>query len=375
MGDRTNKGKHPLAIDYSKLDRGERAARLREALQAEDEKRSTKTSGGGGGDSAVFPFWSIPEGSTATVRFLPDGDPTNPLFWVNQEIIKLTFAGQVGGDFPTDQTVEVKVPCMEMYGEVCPIVSETRPWWKQGAAKEALARQYYKKKTYIFQGFVVSSKLEEADAPVNPIRRFVISPSIFKLIREALMNPDMEDLCTDYEGGRDFKITRSKVGDFANYSTSNWSFKTRPLLSGEMGAIETYGLFNLSDFKGVGVHTTQPDAEGVGMIKAMFHDSLAGKSFDFTAYGHSYRGYAVGHSVPGAAVVPGASRAPELPSLMPTAPVLLAPSPPVGLAPTRVPDLPAGQIYADEIVDEALTDDPNKVSAILDRIRRKAATP
>lgn len=358
----TNQKANPLAgIDYSQLDRGEKAARLRAALQAEDDKRSTKTVSG---DSAVFPFWSIPDGSSAIVRFLPDGETSNPLFWVNQEIIKLTFAGQVGGDYPTEQTVEVKVPCMEMYGEVCPIISETRPWWKQGPAKEALARRYYKKKTYIFQGFVISSQLKETNPPVNPIRRFVISPSIFKIIREALMNPDMEDLCTDYVGGRDFRITRSKLGEHANYSTSIWSFKTRPLSDRELSAIETYGLFNLSDFQGVGMNTTRPDADGVGMIKAMFHDSLAGKPFDFAAYGHSYRGYAVGPGGPSPAATIAPAIAPSVPVTTPAKVADISP---------EAPD-PNYPIYSD-IVDEALSNDPAKVADILGRIRRKAAAP
>jgi hypothetical protein len=48
------------------------------------------------GDNAMFPFWNVPEGSTATMRFLPDGDPDNTFFWTERNIIRLEFPGVVG---------------------------------------------------------------------------------------------------------------------------------------------------------------------------------------------------------------------------------------------------------------------------------------
>lgn len=259
-----------------------RAEKLRAALQAQDDKKSPRT----GGDNASFPFWSIPYGASATIRFLPDADPDNLFFWADREQIKLRFAGQVGGDYPTEQEVEVTVPCVDMFGDSCPIIAEIKPWWKQGPDKEALARLYYKKKSHIFQGFVLNSPLDEANVPANPIRRFMINPSIFKIIRQAMMSPDMEEVCTDYAAGRDFKIVKTKLGDFPNYSTSTWSFRTRALNEMETIAIQEHGLFNLAEFLG-----PRPDADGIAMIKAMFHDSLAGLPFDFAAYGKVYRGY------------------------------------------------------------------------------------
>ena len=37
----------------------------------EQETRTTSTRSTGGGDNAIFPHWNIPEGSSATLRFLP----------------------------------------------------------------------------------------------------------------------------------------------------------------------------------------------------------------------------------------------------------------------------------------------------------------
>jgi hypothetical protein len=201
-------------------------------------------------------------------------------------MIRLPFAGRVGGDYPTDQEVNVTVPCVDMFAKnTCPIIAETRPWWNDESKKDK-ARRYYKKRTYIFQGFVVASPFEEASVPENPIRRFVINQSIFEIIKAVLMNPDMEDLPTDFSAGRDFKIAKTKKGDYANYSTSTWSFRTRPLNDTEHAAIEKFGLFNLGQFLG-----NRPDADGIAMIKAMFHDSVVGKPFDHDSYGAHYRAY------------------------------------------------------------------------------------
>ena len=122
------------------------------------------------GDNASYAFWNIPEDTTALLRFLPDKDDANPWFWAERQTIKLPFAGTIGGDSPTDKEVVVTVPCVDMFGDTCPIIAETRPWWKDENKKEA-ARLYYKKRSYITQGFVVSSPFVEPSVPENPIRR------------------------------------------------------------------------------------------------------------------------------------------------------------------------------------------------------------
>ena len=267
------------------LNAAEKLAKLREGLKTQDEKKTRSPVFTG--DNASYPFWNIAEGSSTTVRFLPDKDPENAFFWVERQAIRLPFAGQVGGDYPTDKEVTVTVPCNDMFeAGTCPIIAETKPWWKQGPDKEALARLYYKKRSFIFQGFVVNTSFDEGSVPENPIRRLMINPSIYEIIKQSLMNPEMEDVPTDYFGGRDFKIAKTKKGEFANYSTSSWSFRVRPLNEIENVALTQYGLFNLADYRGA-----RPDADGLLMIKAMFHDSLAGKPFDFEAYGKTYRAY------------------------------------------------------------------------------------
>jgi hypothetical protein len=272
--------------------------RMRQLAREEEERKNTQTKTKYKGDGASFPIGEIPDNSMTTLRFAPDGDTENPWFWKERQVCKLIFDGQVGGEYETDEAVEVTVPCMDMFVapknnvSACPIIQGTKHLWKDenDTAKIELARQYYKKRSYLFQGFVVNTLVEEDELPENPIRRFTLYPSIFKIIKGVITDTEIEDSPTDYLLGRDFRLKKDKKPSdkWANYTASSWSTKVRPLSEEENIAIQQHGLFNLSDFTG-----TQPDAEGVAVIKAMFDDSLAGKPFDFESYGSFYRAFKV----------------------------------------------------------------------------------
>jgi hypothetical protein len=253
-------------------------ADIRAKLAAQENKNSNRASVS---DNAIYPFWNIPEGTTSTMRFLPDGDKSNTFFWVERAMIKLPFPG-IKGQADTKPTL-VQVPCMEMFNEPCSVLAEVRTWFKDSSLED-MGRKYWKKRSYIFQGFVVNSTLDEDTVPENPIRRFVINPSIYQIIRSALMNPDMEDLPTDIEKGRDFKLTKTQKGGYADYSTSTWSFKSRALSESEQGAIKQYGLYNLSDFM-----PKKPSQEDQNVIQEMFKASVDGELYDPERFGQYYK--------------------------------------------------------------------------------------
>lgn len=260
-------------------------AEIRAKLQAQDNKQSTGT-----GDSSIFAHWNISEGDTAKIRFLPDGNNENPFFWVERAMIKLPFVGVKGQ--VDSKRVEVQVPCIEMYGKEynCPILAEVRNWFKDPNLEE-MGRKYWKKKSYLFQGFVRENPLADDKAPDNPIRRFVISPQIFNLIRAALMDPEMENLPTDYNAGLDFIVSKTSKGGYADYSTSKWSRKETALSSVELAAIDQYGLFNLSEFL-----PKRPNEVELKVIKEMFEASVDGRPYDLEAWGSYYKPYGLGNA-------------------------------------------------------------------------------
>jgi hypothetical protein len=196
-------------------------------------------------------------------------------------MIRLEFAGVKGGD--ESKRVTVTVPCMEMWKETCPIHAEIRPWFKDKSLED-LGRKYWKKKSYIFQGFVVSSSLQEDNVPENPIRRLIINPSIFNIVKGALMDPEMESLFTDYENGTDFRLTKTTKGQYADYSTSSFARRERGLTEVELQAIATHGLFNLNDFM-----PKKPTKEEVDVIYDMFKASVDGELYDANRWGQYFR--------------------------------------------------------------------------------------
>jgi len=251
-------------------------AKLKEA-----ESRTGGSNQSSGGDNAIYPFWNLKEGEQSTVRFLPDGDQNADFFWKERLMIKLPFAGVKG---ETDsRPVQVQIPCMEMYGESCAILNEVRGWFKDPTLED-MGRKYWKKRSYIFQGFVTENGLKEDSLPENPIRRFIIGPQIFQLIKSALLDPDMEELPTDYTAGVDFRIVKTSKGGYADYSTSNWARRERPITEDEKAAIDKHGLFNLGDFL-----PKKPTDVEIKVMQEMFQASVDGEAYDPERFGQYFR--------------------------------------------------------------------------------------
>jgi len=270
-------------------------AEIRAKLQATSQQN---TGGSTGGDNAIYPHWNIAEGQTATVRFLPDADPNNTFFWIERAMIKLPFAGVKGET--NSKPVTVQVPCMEMWGETCPILSAVRPWFKDPSLED-MGRKYWKKKSFLFQGFVVDSQYkEDGKLPENPIRRFIIGSQIFNIIKAALMDPDMEELPTDSLRGVDFRIVKTSKGGYADYSTSNWARRERALSEEENAAVKQYGAFNLKDFL-----PKKPGEVELKVMKEMFEASVDGEAFDMERWGQYFKPAGMGGS--GQATGSGAS--------------------------------------------------------------------
>jgi hypothetical protein len=260
-------------------------AEIRAKLQQQDTKQT------GSSDSSVFPHWNIGEGETAVLRFLPDADSNNTFFWVERAQIKLPFAGVIGQ--PESRPVTVQVPCMEMWNENCPVLAEVRTWFKDKNLEE-MGRKYWKKRSYLFQGFVRKNPINEDSSPENPIRRFVMSPQLFALIKASLMDPELENLPTDYSSGLDFQVIKTTKGGYADYTTSKWSRKESALTQAEQAAIDQHGLYNLVDYL-----PKKPNDVEIRVIKEMFEASVDGQAYDMARWGNYFKPLGMSGGTPG----------------------------------------------------------------------------
>jgi hypothetical protein len=254
-------------------------AEIRARLQAAESKQGGSSTERG--DNAIYPHWTMEEGQSATIRFLPDGNSKNTFFWQERAMIRLPFNG-IKGEMESKQ-VMVRVPCVEMYGEACPILAEVRTWFKDKSLED-MGRKYWKKRDYVFQGFVRENPLSDDKTPENPIRRFIIGPQIFTTIKGALMDPELEELPTDYLRGLDFRISKGAKGGFADYNGSKWARKESALTEAEQAAVDSYGLFDLSTFL-----PKKPTDVELKVIKEMFEASVDGQPYDTERWGQYFR--------------------------------------------------------------------------------------
>jgi hypothetical protein len=98
------------------------------------------------------------------------------------------------------------------------------------------------------------------------------------------MDPEMEEMPTDYVKGVDFRINKTTKGGYADYSTSKWSRRERALDEAERAAIDTHGLHNLGDFR-----PKEPTEAEVKIIAELFAKSVEGEAYDLEQYGQYFR--------------------------------------------------------------------------------------
>ena len=343
-------------------------AEIRAKLKAIEEKKGGNKQSFS--KSLVYPFWNIDENSSVALRFLPDKDEENTFFWRERQLINLKFPGVKGHD--ETKEVTIKVPCVEMWGDTCPVHTELRPWFKD-TSMEDLAKQYWKKRTYLFQGFVNDNPIVEdaADAPENPIRRFNLGPQIFNIVKDALLDPDMECNPVDYVNGIDFRVTRTKKGTYNDYSTSKWSRKETGLSEEQLEAITTNGLFDLNDWM-----PRRPTPEGLNAIFEMFEASVAGELYDPEQWGKFYRPWGLeieGDKTTEEATPAVAPTPTTAPTPVPEAVTTIVDAAPAPVVEVVVEAAPAAAVEPVAIVAPVVANPQTSAQAILDKIRARAS--
>lgn len=252
---------------------------IRAKLKALEKNRQNNNEDG----DLIFPHWNIEE--TATLRFLPDGDTTNDFFWRERQLMNLSFPGIKGGE--TAKSITIKVPCPEMFGDVCPVHAELRKWFdSKDPDLDQQARNYWKKRSYLMQGFVIDSDLKEDRAPENPIRKFIFTPQLFNIVKSALLDPELEYVPTDYKNGLNFIVSKTKSGVHSNYATSKYARRETALTDEQKTAIETHGLFSLSDWL-----PNRPSADHINAIYEMWQASVNNELYDPDRWSQYYRPY------------------------------------------------------------------------------------
>jgi len=203
-------------------------------LEALKNAFNQKTSGDGDQNWKLFyPFWKMPEDTVATVRFLPDLDEDNPLGFL---VENMTHDLIVNGS-------RQRVACLSMYGEECPVCKLSRRYYNE-EKDEVMGKRYLRKKGYIGQVIVIDSPIEHDQNQLVKLIEF--GPKIFKQIQAAFQSGDLENAPFELKGGYNFRIKKTKSGQYADYGTSSFSPKQSDI-SDEI--IANLKLYDLKEFR------------------------------------------------------------------------------------------------------------------------------
>lgn len=256
-----------------------------DALKSAFEKKTT-SSGGDQSWKLKYPFWKMPDDATAVVRFLPDLDEENNLgFLVENLQHELVVNGQ-----------KKTVPCLSMHGEDCPICQLSRKYYDE--KNEEMGKKYYRKKSYIGQVIVVESPIEHDQSQLVKLIDF--GPAVFKQIQAAFQSGDLENPPYELKGGYNFRIKKTKNGQYASYTTSSFAPKQSDL---EDEIIEQLELYNLSDYRGEKLDRAT--------VEAMLMADQTGQAFGGDDDHHEEAPKATGWKAPAKAAPAEAPKAPK----------------------------------------------------------------
>jgi hypothetical protein len=213
----------------------------------------------------------------AIFRFVQDKNEDNPFgFFIENHYHKLTVNGK-----------QRNVPCLKMFGKSCPCCEMSQKFYNEENKEQGI--HFWRKIDYIAQGFVIDSpfgftvKDKEGNEQTvlnshgliehgqNPIRLINMGPKILKLIQHqiASKDSDLENIPYDLVGGYDFRIRKSKQGEYSDYSLSSFNPKASDV---DETLIDHMDPFDLSEFR-----TREITAEE---MQALIEADLTGSNYD-----------------------------------------------------------------------------------------------
>lgn len=220
-------------------------------------KKSDK--GDSGGQNNYYRFWDMNVGSTATLRFLPDANPNNPMgFLVEKAMHTLIVNGN-----------KQSVPCLKMYGEDCPVCKVSAAYYAKD--DKINGKRYYKQKQHLAQALIVQDPLppdaKTGETAENKVKLLSINYSLYKIIKSTFEQGDLDEVPYAYDGGTNFIIQKDMQGEYASYVLSKFARKSTTMPD---------SLVNELSSKLVDLSTLLPKNPGREKVEALLEADLSG---------------------------------------------------------------------------------------------------
>lgn len=228
-------------------------------LRAAFSKKSEGQSEGNTGFwDKFFPFYKMDFDQVTTFRFLPDLNDDNPLgFIVENKYHELMINGK-----------KKRIACLKMYGEACPCCEMSQKYYNEG--DQAMGKSFWRKIDYIAQGVIINVPFEyPVKDDENPVRLVSLSTKLYQKVEKAIVSGDLDEMPYDMQNGYDFRIEKSRQGEYADYTNSSFARRSTPVPANLLERIE---LYDLSKYRYGKIEREQMEA----MIEAF----LTGKDYD-----------------------------------------------------------------------------------------------
>lgn len=169
-----------------------------EAMRAAFAPKNSDDGGSRGG--RYYPLGKVEIDQSVTFRFLPDKNPDNPAGFL-KEIVQHNL--MING-------AEKRVPCLEMWGETCPVCEQAKQYFN--ANQKAAGSALWKKRNYLAQVLVIDDPLKLEIDPANPVRILSVGTQVLNIIKEAIISGEIETDPDAYVGGHNFIVKKTKGG-------------------------------------------------------------------------------------------------------------------------------------------------------------------
>lgn len=190
--------------------------------------------------SDLFKLWTIQPGNSVYIRFFPDPDENNPVYWRPKAYHRLQFTAirQPDGTLTyPERPVNVDVPgwnCKAneaannnlskdylLYSVDDPVQKMIKDLFNGDDASKELYRKLKVKTQYMMYGII--TRYDAQPEFVGKAYRFIVVPQLFDIIRDNLSDEDYSTAPCDVNFGYDFKVTMSKQGEFNDYKSSKFT--------------------------------------------------------------------------------------------------------------------------------------------------------
>ncbi len=233
-----------------------------EQLTAAFKKQDTNESR----PSNYYRFWDMKDGENAVVRFLPDANPDNQFGFM---VEKLMHSLEINGE-------RQSIPCLKMYGEECPICKVSSAYYKDEGKGSVNGKKYWRQKQHIMQALIIEDPLapnpETNETSQGKVQFLNIGFQLYSVMKEAFESGELDDVPYLFEGGCDFIIKKSMLGDRAKYDIGSKFARRSTDLTAEEITVAEAAMIDLSSLL-----PAQPTLE---KVESMLEAALTGTTYE-----------------------------------------------------------------------------------------------